>query len=691
MPALDTLQERGLTLFNRLLESESRGTRTLAADRQQAFSWFNLEDAEQATAFAFHLGAIARSADDELDGLDAVLNAAEHEAVSGDTAMVRQALSMFVTHNQSGRKLIKPRTVAGAPNLFRRSPARRRSGRLQISEGGESPQLDYWREDALANEHHEHWHQVYPFSGIPVRDFDQWVSETPLDRMVDILNAIQPDPNWQAQLEAASPTEIANFFATNFSPQLVRQLPNHLRGLLSRSNDRHGELFIYMHAQMLARYDAELLSHDLPRVSAYGPSEWGSPIAAGHNPVGLPFARRLPGRTLPAEAQLELNQLHDAIDFSIGNDQAQQSDGSTVALDPVLVGEIIESAAPWTTTLDSQIYRGLHNFGHGFLASLASPNGGGVMNSPVVAIRDPIFWRWHKHIDDLAAEWQEQQTPYPLDDQPAVVIRKTARPDTASTNATDVSWQSPDIILVKSDALPTDVDPDVSGEDWFGGANWDTPVDSVSEAASAAVTEELATMMVDRQLAGSPAPYLSHEPFAYYLRLENPTTEDIDITVRIFLAPVALENDRRAWIEMDKFHVKLSASQRRVVYRADTESSVIKRPAERSPDAISDPASGDGELSYCDCGWPWTLLLPRGTSEGMPCRVLVMCTDWDADRVAQPEQCGSMSFCGAVDRYPDRRDMGYPFCRPFEQSITDVFDELPASAGTSIVIRHMDQ
>jgi len=683
MPELESLQQRGVKLFNQLLEAESRGNRVLTENSQQAFSWFNLDDAEQATAFAFRLGAIAHGADDELAGLEAVLETAEHESITGDTAMVRQALSMFVTHNQSGRKLIKPRTVNGAPNLFVRSPERRRSARLQISEGGDSPQLDYWREDALANEHHEHWHQVYPFSGIPVRDFDQWVAQTSIDQMVDILDTVSPNPNWRAQLEAASSTQIASFFATNFTPQLVRQLPNHLRGLLSRSNDRHGELFIYMHAQMLARYDAELLSHGLQRVQPFGPAEWGNAIASGHNPIGLPFNRRLPGRSLSTEGQLLLNELNDAIEFAIGNDAAQQSDGSSIALEPVLVGEIIEAAAPWTTTIDTQIYRGLHNIGHGFLASLASPGGGGVMNSPVVAIRDPIFWRWHKHIDDLAAGWQEQQSPYPLDDQPNIIIRKAATTDGAGAN-----WLSPDIALVHSDALPTDVDPETVGEDWFGGANWDTPVGTISGPATAAVTDELTTMMVDRQTPAGPAPFLSHEPFAWFLRLENPASQAIDITVRIFLAPVALEDDRRAWIEMDKFHINLAASQRRVVYRADTESSVIKRPAERSPDEISDLASGDGELSYCDCGWPWTLLLPRGNAQGMPYRLLVMCTDWSIDRVAEPEQCGSMSFCGATDRYPDSRDMGYPFCRPFAQPIADVFGSLVACAGRSLTIRH---
>ena len=39
-----------------------------------------------------------------------------------------------------------------------------------------------------------------------------------------------------------------------------------------------------MHQQMLARYDAELLSHGLARVEPFGPDDWDDAIAAGYDP-----------------------------------------------------------------------------------------------------------------------------------------------------------------------------------------------------------------------------------------------------------------------------------------------------------------------------------------------------------------------------------------------------------------------
>jgi hypothetical protein len=146
-------------------------------------------------------------------------------------------------------------------------------------------------------------------------------------------------------------------------------------------------------------------------------------------------------------------------------------------------------------------------------------------------------------------------------------------------------------------------------------------------------------------------------------------------------------------MEMDKFLLQLAANSKLVAYRPDTESSVVKRPAETSPADVSAGGGDPDENSYCDCGWPYTLLLPRGKQDGMEYRLLVLCTDAAVDRVSHAEHCGSMSFCGAVDRYPDARDMGYPFSRPFAgpkpTAIRDAILALPSAAARTVSIRHL--
>ena len=118
----------------------------------------------------------------------------------------------------------------------------------------------------------------------------------------------------------------------------------------------------------------------------------------------------------------------------------------------------------------------------------------------------------------------------------------------------------------------------------------------------------------------------------------------------------------------------------------------MKRPVDTSPAAALGGGSGPDEDSYCDCGWPYTLLLPRGTPAGLPFRLMVICTDAAVDLVPVQAQCGSMSWCGAVDRYPDTRDMGYPFARPFSGSaanaVRDTIVRLPHAAARTVTIRH---
>ena len=121
---------------------------------------------------------------------------------------------------------------------------------------------------------------------------------------------------------------------------------------------------------------------------------------------------------------------------------------------------------------------------------------------------------------------------------------------------------------------------------------------------------------------------------------------------------------------MDRFTYTLNPqpSQRVVIFRRADASSVIRKPALKTFDPAETDVDGDAN---CDCGWPYNLLLPGGTSQGMNFRLLVMITDYEKERVLDETapgetSCeGSMSYCGVKNQmYPDGRAMGYPFARP---------------------------
>lgn len=679
MATVDELRDRSGTLFTELLKAQ-----TAAEPPERQFSWFDMDDAVAAATLSFRLAALAASGKTVEEGLSAALDQADQERQTMRPEEVQIGLALFVTHNHEGRRLAKPRTVAAAPELF--TPPRVRGSAPAISLGGLSPGLDYWREDVLANEHHQHWHEVYPFTGLPPRSFADWLAEHTTDEFVEILEMLAPDQEWSDIVPPLTPEELAGLFAQVLGA--AGDLPREVYTKLFRLNDRQGELFFYMHGQMLARYDAELLSNDLARVEPFGPDEWDDPIAAGHDPIEIDgFGRREENESLPQQAGTRLQALWDEIDEALTARQLRALDGqSQVPIDRTNLGEAVEAAVPQLRSLAEDAYGGIHGAGHVFIARLGAPVLG-VMASTVTAIRDPVFWQWHKAIDNLNARWQDELDPYPFDDAPAVLVRNALDPNE------DTPWTSPDIILCRTSDLPDGTDPAQLGTQLFGGPNWDTEFTSAQASAggtSLQTVDELTTTMATVNFGGAPRRFLTHEPFSYFLRIENTTQNPLGVTIRIFLVPADLAADRRAWMEMDKFLADL-APGKQVVYRPDTESSIVKRPAETSPAAVIPGGEDPDERSYCDCGWPYTLLLPRGKPDGMPFRLLVLATDAALDGVEHPEHCGSMSYCGAVDRYPDARDMGYPFSRPFGPAASAISDRLVAldsAAARTVTIRH---
>jgi len=753
MADLKAVQDRSRRIFESLLQesgrqpakAERRGieaTPALAAAESEAssvparFSVFNPAQAAEATGLALSMSILAAAGPSRADGLDAALTEAEQEAGTRDPELVHHALSMFATHSKDGRRLVKPRTAAAqprklAPSSLAAAPDLSLAETAAVAEAagstGDEKRLDFWREDPLANEHHEHWHEVYPFSGLFPSDWLQWARQANREGLRELLERLDPPPpDWQSFLATATPEQIRDAFLSraqaliNRGQNLWRQYLNSLSArafaTLFHLNDRHGELFFYMHEQMLARYDAERLSHDLPRVLAL--SDFSVAIPEGYDPGAAlkefdGFRERLPEQTLADDAAAAMDTNIQALLTAVEDEEFQGTAGN-VPITRTNIGDNTEgTVGRLRPQMRNDVYPGIHNFGHNFISDLSEENSDGdrvgVMTSPRTAIRDPVFWRWHKKIDDVGFAWQETQDPYPFaDDAPPVVLRP-------SLDGTPTPWSSPDLILCRTADLPGHEEPDFLttggqslGEEAFGGDAWgqdftDAEV-TLSGGRAFRTTAELTSELKQREIVIDPPPgqsgppwrgtidYLTHEPFCYFLRVENPSDRDVSVTVRIFIAPEEEAADstqeRRGWIEMDKFIHRVPTGQRAVIFRPDELSVVIKKPADKDPANLPEPQPGqDDGGSYCECGWPYTLLLPRGTEAGMPFRLLVLLTDAALDQVPQAGHCGSMSFCGAVDRYPDVRDMGYPFSRPFERSIEETFLGLRNAAGRRFAIR----
>jgi hypothetical protein len=167
--------------------------------------------------------------------------------------------------------------------------------------------------------------------------------------------------------------------------------------------------------------------------------------------------------------------------------------------------------------------------------------------------------------------------------------------------------------------------------------------------------------------------------------------EQQTVAVRVFLAPETDVENRRAWIELDRFSYRLKPSERAVIFRPADQSSVVRKPALRPDDLTADDGTSPNReaQAWCDCGWPYTLLLPRGTEEGMKFRLLVMCSSGDDLIIPDhPECCTSISYCGLQDlQYPDKTGMGYPIDRRFKDTVTETVHDNDNWAWRTIKIR----
>jgi tyrosinase len=579
------------------------------------FSPFNTEHAALAEKVCREFEKAMKQSANEEAGYQAAIALFESLLQTENPDLLYYAFETFLVHHHGELKVIIPSLIAREPELVVPSSS---SGleTVEIAVGStEETKVDWFREDPSLNEHHGHWHIVY-------------------------------------------------------SNRRVR--------------DRQGEMFFYMHQQMIARYDADRLSENVAPVKPYNNLQQ-QPVKVGYaagedvrlsNLIG---SGREPNAPIPNGGDQQVQDLGDA-EQDINNGYYNPADQYNEKAETDAMNKLGSTIEANPQGDNSRSYTNYHGNGHGYIGAINN----GVMFYTQTAVRDVVFWEWHKGVDDLFFKWQEKLPGDRFNKQPPKVrLRKSFDADNKPFSA--------DLILCLSKDIPSLGGMSVAEvcNIAFGGDNWNkefavgeaTFKDGQGNEHIIKTVDTLSTFMKTGEIdysddAGTALtfmyPYLHHDEFGYVLRLENTSMLEQMVTVRIFLVPEESAEDRRAWIEMDKCLYTLGAADKHVIYRNDTESSVIRKPAVKDPANYNrsfDPMNMPIDDRQCGCGWPYHMLLPKGKSEGkgMPFRLMVMITDAKFDLVSKEPDCGSLSFCGArTNAYPDKRPLGYPFNRKFE-------------------------
>ena len=504
--------------------------------------------------------------------------------------------------------------------------------------------LNWWREHVEISEHHANWHVYYPYKTISFEE-----------------------------------------------------------------NKRRGELFAYMHQQMVARYDFERFAVGLPPVVSYGPGiYWDKPLPEGYHLNLLNFSARPANMSIPDRIVLDGTQyvmkdmeLHkERLLDAIARKEFLKPCGKRVPIKSIdCLGSTVEANED---TVNRDYYGNLHNMGHVVISMMNDPDERyGIEKGPMIqdytSARDPVFYRWHKFIDDLFDEYRVGQNPHRLNDLEMKLEHNTS----LNVKKVSIMTMPDDNRNVAKDFLYTKMTKQKITVYWAEGAKGPAHTEKTD---------------VDYQT-------LEHIPFHYHFTIELTRTlfdpsEKLDddytykLMFRVFMAPQTQVTDlnqrRRHFIELDSFvhEVKWDSSQPYgpqtfEIIRKSKDSTVAMLPYPTVED-IADGKLGD-PTSYCGCGWPLNLLIPRGTAAGMKADLFVLVTDWEKDAYDKDaEFTGNAAYCGKSGKpYPDTKPMGYPFDRKFEfkkdknkkdlNKLADVVDAISNSYAIPVTIKFLSE
>ncbi|CAG9826092.1 unnamed protein product [Diabrotica balteata] len=482
----------------------------------------------------------------------------------------------------------------------------------------EEQRLAYFREDIGVNLHHWHWHLVYPFEG---------------------------------------PMEVVN-------------------------KDRRGELFYYMHQQIIARYNFERLCNGLKRVEktynfidvipeAYYP-KLDSMVASRSYPARVPnmrwqnLRREADGIRVDVEDMVRWRErIFDAIDIGYAKSENRELVELTENEGIDILGNMVESSI---LSPNRDYYGDLHNMGHILLGFIHDPDNRylemfAVMGDVATAVRDPIFYRWHAALDDIFQNHKDRLPRYTVDKLNFDNITiQDVQVQTAEgpANKLQTYWQQFDVDLSKGLDIKT----------------------------HGPIFVRLT--------------YLNHVPFTYKITVNNNSNGPTVGTCRIFMAPKFDEkgktwlfrNQKNLFIELDKFKVNLDPGTNTIT-RKSSESSVTI-PFDRTYRNLDkNPSEGGDHEGFCRCGWPENMLIPKGC-DNFEAELFVMISDYAGDRIDQdvgghPGDAGS--YCGLKNKlYPDRRSMGYPFDRQPRDGVNTLQDFLtPNMRVRDVIIKFNDR
>jgi len=330
-------------------------------------------------------------------------------------------------------------------------------------------------------------------------------------------------------------------------------------------NPRHAEQFWYAHQQMMRRYALERLSVGVPPVVPLDPYQQKKTLGLGYK-VGF-YHESYVGRkdycTLPNFASKELEKL----ELNLKQNRYHTFEDFGRALEGDLHGRGHEKLAFSCRDFCPQAKK------------IFSNECAGVMHDSTTSAREPTFFRWHTHMENIVQQFRNEKFP--------------------KYNKRD--------FLLSDDITVEGVRTVLNGDVLQTPNEISNTLITYMEQANIAWHNRYSRIIYNR---------LNHKDFRYLIQIRNPRRLRKKVFIRLWLgilhdANIISSYDQKYMIEMDQFALWLSGDESEVININSKDSRATMKAKER--DTVYRLFNDIKEKRERDtwCGFPHHLLLPR--------------------------------------------------------------------------------
>ncbi|XP_046664656.1 hexamerin-like [Homalodisca vitripennis] len=405
----------------------------------------------------------------------------------------------------------------------------------------------------------------------------------------------------------------------------------------------NGENFYYFLQQLLARYNLERYSNNMPSVQ---PFQFNQYIKYGYNPQ-LQFAN---GEAVPARPHNyhinnansylleELEILDGRIADAVDSHQAQAVDGTHIKFTPedgvAVLGNLVQNNGDSVNNQYYAAYNGTYGYLDQCRKVISSTvnskfdyhNAPAAIEVDEAANRDPAFYQCVSRIVNYFQQYKNQQKPY---------------------NQEQLNFPGVKVQSVSVDKLVTYFD--------------DSEIDLYNVINYGQGEQPQNYQYVARQ------PQLNHKRFNIEAKVDS--DKEAEAIVRVFIGPkynlqgqqISLEYARQYFVEIDRFITKLKSGQNNLVINSmQSKWFVPQQPTTRQMFKRVEEALQEGKPYYYDetqskkpVVFPQNLVLPKGSRAGQEYVLAVSVHPYQGSQPEQQEE----------NRPYDNRPQGFPFDR----------------------------